>query len=83
MLLGEATGDTATRDLGAWLFTTEISAIEDYWFDVRDELHPADYPPSVVTMVWGGKGANGTWFSANPEMVHGINFLPVTGARIW
>ncbi len=83
MLLGEATGDKAMRDLGAWLFTTEIAAIEDYWFDVRDELHPAEYTPSVVTMVWGGKGANGSWFSGNPEAVHGINFLPITGASLY
>ncbi len=82
LLLGEATGDKVTRDLGAWLFTTEIAAIEDYWFDVRRELFPTNYPPSVVTMVWGGKGANGTWFSANPEAVHGINFLPITGGSL-
>ena len=83
MLLGETTGDKTLRDLGAGLVTTEIAAIEDYWFDVRDDLHPADYTPSVVTMVWGGKGANGTWFSGNPEAVHGINFLPVTGASLY
>jgi endoglucanase Acf2 len=34
-------------------------------------------------MVWGGKGANGTWFSGNPEAVHGINYLPVTGASLY
>ncbi len=83
MLLGEATGDTRLRNLGAWLFTTEVAAIEDYWFDVRDELHPSDYPVSVVTMVWGGKGANGTWFSGNPECIHGINFLPITGGSLY
>ena len=83
MLLGEALGDKPIRDLGAFLFATEISAIEDYWFDVRGDLRPADYHPSVVTMVWGGKGANGTWFSGNPEAIHGINFLPVTGASFY
>jgi endoglucanase Acf2 len=83
MLFGQAVGDRALRDLGAWLYTTEIAAIEDYWFDVRGELFPRDYPASVVTMVWGGKGANGTWFSANPEAVHGINWLPVTGGSLY
>lgn len=83
LLMGERTGDTALRDLGAWLLTTEISAIEDYWFDVRDDLHHPAYSPSVVTMVWGGKGANGTWFSGNPEAVHGINYLPLTGASLY
>ncbi len=83
LLLGEALGDKTIRNLGAYLLATEISAIEDYWFDVRGDLRPADYHPSVVTMVWGGKGANGTWFSGNPEAVHGINFLPVTGASFY
>jgi endoglucanase Acf2 len=83
MLWGQATGDRLLRDLGIYLYTTELSAIEEYWFDVHNENHPASYSPSVVTMVWGGKGANGTWFSANPEMVHGINCLPLHGASLY
>src|SRR5687768_6219975 len=83
VLLGEATGDTSLRDLGAWLFTTELAAIEDYWFGVHGDTFPTTYPPSAVTMVWGGKGANATWFSADPEMVHGINWLPITGASLY
>ena len=27
-------------------------------------------------MVWGGKGAFGTWFSGDPDCIYGINFLP-------
>ena len=34
-------------------------------------------------MVWGGKGANATWFTANPEAVHGINWLPVHGGSLY
>jgi endoglucanase Acf2 len=83
ILLGEATGDKTLRDLGVWLLTTEVAAINDYWFDVTGKFHHPDYPPSVVTMVWGGKGANGTWFSGNPELVHGINWLPFTGASLY
>jgi endoglucanase Acf2 len=83
LLWGQATGDRRLRDLGAYLYTTELAAIEEYWFDVHDENHPASYRPSVVTMVWGGKGANGTWFSAEPEMVHGINWLPLHGGSLY
>jgi endoglucanase Acf2 len=83
VLLGEAIGDRALRDLGVWLFTTEMNAINEYWFDVRGTNFPANYPASVVTMVWGGKGANATWFSADPQMVHGINFLPMHGASLY
>jgi endoglucanase Acf2 len=83
ILWGEATGERTVRDLGIWLYTTEMSAINEYWFDVHDENHPASYTPSVVTMIWGGKGANETWFSANPELVHGINWLPIHGGSLY
>ena len=83
LMLAEATGDQALRDQAAWLLSTEVSAIEDYWFNVHGDLFPRSYPASVVTMVWGGKGANATWFDANPQSVHGINFLPVTGGSLY
>lgn len=82
-LWGEATGNKKLRDLGVWLYATEATAIEEYWFDVYDRNHPPEYRPSVVTMVWGGKGANGTWFSGEPEMIHGINWLPVHAGSLY
>jgi endoglucanase Acf2 len=83
LLWGEATGDIALRDLGLYLYTTEMNAIQEYWFDIRNENHPPEFTPSVVTMIWGGKGANATWFSANPEVVHGINWLPIHGGSLY
>jgi endoglucanase Acf2 len=83
ILFGQAVGDRALRDLGIWLFTTELEAIENYWFDVEGRHRPAAYTPSVVTMIWGGKGVNETWFSADPAMVHGINWLPFHGGSLY
>ncbi|MEN9814022.1 MAG: hypothetical protein RLZZ412_4, partial [Verrucomicrobiota bacterium] len=83
LLLAEATGDTRLRDRAAWLLATEVAAIEDYWFDVRGDLFPPAYPIEVVTMIWGGKGANATWFDANPQSLHGINFLPLTPGSLY
>lgn len=34
-------------------------------------------------MVWGDGGAYATWFSAEPEMIQGINLLPVTGGHLY
>ena len=31
---GEVTGRSATRDLGTYLYATEVAATEQYWFDV-------------------------------------------------
>jgi endoglucanase Acf2 len=83
LLLAETLGDKELRDQAAWLLATETSAIEDYWFNVHGDLFPKGYPASVVTMVWGGKGANATWFDANPQSLHGINFLPVTAGSLY
>ncbi len=83
ILWGEATRDRAIRDLGIYLYTTEMEAIDAYWFDVRGDSARPGYAASVVTMVWGGKGANGTWFSADPEAVHGINWLPIQGGSLY
>jgi hypothetical protein len=33
--------------------------------------------------VWGGKSVNETWFSRAPEMVHGINWLPMHGGSLY
>jgi endoglucanase Acf2 len=83
ILLGEALGDRALRDLGIFLYTTEMNAIQEYWFNVHGDNFPTNYPASVITMVWGGKGANATWFSADPQLVHGINFLPLHGGSLY
>ncbi len=83
ILWGEATGDRALRDLGVWLYTTEMEAIEEYWFDVHDENFPKGYPREAVAMVWGGKSVHETWFGADPEFVHGINWLPMHAGSLY
>jgi len=83
ILFGQAIGDTKLRDLGIYLFTTEMEAINQYWFDVENRHRPATYLPSVVTMVWGAKSVNETWFTANPEAVHAINWLPIHGGSLY
>lgn len=75
---GQATGNTAVRNLGIYLYTTQATAIHNYWFDNDDEAFPAAFGHSTVGMVWGDGGSYSTWFSAEPEMIQGINMLPNT-----
>src|SRR6202035_5411999 len=77
ILWGEATGDTKLRDLGVWLYTTELAGVEEYWFDVTGENFPKAFTMPALGMVWGGKGAYATWFSGDAEAVQGINWLPI------
>ncbi|MEH0985982.1 glycosyl hydrolase [Micromonospora sp. CPCC 205556] len=80
---GQATGNTAVRDAGVFMYTTQAAAIQEYWFDVDDENFPAGFGHSTVGMVWGDGGAYATWFTAEPEMIQGINMLPVTGGHLY
>jgi endoglucanase Acf2 len=83
MLWGAATGNDVLRDLGVFLFNTERTAIEEYWFDVSGTNYPADFPHVALGMIWGGKGAFGTWFSGDIDCIHGINWLPFTPSSIY
>jgi endoglucanase Acf2 len=80
---GQATGNTAIRDAGIFIFTTQDAAIQEYWFDTRNENFPTQFQHGTVGMVWGDGGAYSTWFASAPEQIHGINMLPVTGGHFY
>ncbi|AZM58923.1 MULTISPECIES: glycosyl hydrolase [unclassified Streptomyces] len=82
ILWGSATGDKALRDQGVYMLMTESEAIAQYWFDADQEVYPDNFGHDVVGMVWSSGGAYSTWWTANPEEIHGINFLPVTGGSL-
>jgi endoglucanase Acf2 len=83
VLWGETMGRKDLRDLGIFLFTTQVVAAEQYWFDVDDAVFPEAFKHSTVAMVWGAGAKYDTWFDADPIMVHGINYLPFTGAATY
>lgn len=82
-LWGAQTGDVALQNLGNYLFSTEIAAVQQYWFDINNMNFPDGFDHSTIGMVWGDGAVYGTWFSAEPEMIHGINYLPVTAASLY
>jgi endoglucanase Acf2 len=80
---GQVTGNTAARDAGIWLHTTQAAAINEYWFDVRNENFPATWGHNYTAIVWGDGGAYATWFSGEHALVVGINMLPMTGGQLY
>ncbi|MFI7547615.1 glycosyl hydrolase [Actinoplanes sp. NPDC049599] len=80
---GQATGNTAVRDAGIWIHTTQAAAINEYWFDVRNENFPASWGHNYSAIVWGSGGAYATWFSGEHALVVGINMLPMTGGQLY
>ena len=83
ILWGQATGDDKLRDLGIYLYATELTAINAYWFDVEGNLLPKGYDQTCAALVWGGKLDYATWFSGEPEHVHGIILLPIQSGSLY
>lgn len=83
ILWGELHGDEALRDLGIWLYTTEVEAIQHYWFDIHGLVFPKEYPHVETSMLFGGKYAHNTWWTDEPRQIKGINLLPVTTASAY
>ena len=83
ILWGEVTGNKALRDLGIYLYTNEIEAINHYWFDIHGLVFAPEYKNAEVSLVFGGMYRHDTWWIGDPRQVEGINLLPVTTAHTY
>ena len=82
-MLGEALGDTRLRDLGIYLYTTEVAAVQEYWFDLGRRILAPELASPFASMVFGGKYAYNTWWTEEPRQILGINLLPFTPASTY
>ncbi len=80
---GEVTGNKAIRDLGIYLYTTEQTAIEEYWLDVYDRNFPATQQYSLVSRVWGNSFDNGTFWTGDIAASYGIELYPIHGGSLY
>ncbi len=83
ILWGEATGDRAVRDLGMFLYTSEIASVQQYWFDLDRQVLAPEFGKPFASMVFGGKYAYNTWWTQEPRQIMGINLLPLTPASTY
>ena len=83
ILWAEIHGDTSLRDLGVYLYNTEIEAIRHYWFDVHRLVFPPEYPHVETSMLFGGGYKHNTWWTDEPRQIKGINLLPITTASTY
>ena len=79
ILWGEHTGNRELRDLGIYLYTTEVESINHYWFDIHGLVFAPEYKNVEVSMLFGGKYSHNTWWTDEPRQIHGINLLPIAG----
>ena len=80
---GTLTGDAAIRDLGIYLYTTEETAIEEYWFDRNDRNFPANYGQMMASRVWGDGHDRNTFWTGDIAAMYGINMVPMSSSHLY
>lgn len=80
---GEITGNKAIRDLGIYLYTTEQSAIEEYYWDIHNRVFQPELKYKAVSRIWGTGYDAYTFWTQDPSPVWGINFLPIHGGSLY
>ena len=91
ILYGQATGNEDLTSLGVYLYETEVSSVNCYWFDIDGDVLDQKYTEGTganakyiqASMVWGGKYTYSTWWTDEPLQVQGINILPMTAASFY
>lgn len=74
---GAITENNTIRDLGIYIYTTEQTAVEEYWFDVYDRNFRANQQYSLVSRVWGNSSDNGTFWTSDIAASYGIEMYPI------
>ncbi|KGE20776.1 hypothetical protein PWYN_00930 [Paenibacillus wynnii] len=70
------TGNTSYRDTSIMGFTTELRAIQQYWFNYDQDNWLPSYTHKTAGQVYGSSNFFGTFFNGNPVFVYGIHWLP-------
>ncbi len=76
ILLGEALGDAELTAAGVMGYSFETRANIEYWFDPHDDVFPKAYAHNACGMIWCDSIVWGTWFTASPAWIYGIQWLP-------
>jgi len=80
---GTITDQDDIRDLGIFLYTTEQTAIEEYWFDIREQNFREEQSYGMVSRVWGNSYDNGTFWTSDITASYGIELYPVHGGSFY
>ena len=80
---GTITGNDEIRDLGIYLYTTEQTAVEEYWFDMKERNFRSNQQYSLVSRVWGNSYDNGTFWTADITASYGIELYPMHGGSLY
>ena len=80
---GTITGNNSIRDLGIYLYTTEQTAIEEYWFDVYQRNFPSTQQYALISRLWGNNLDNQTFWTGDIAASYGIELYPIHGGSLY
>lgn len=80
---GSVTNNDTIRDLGIFIYTTEQTAIEEYWFDMYQRNFSPSHPYEFVSRVWGNSYDNGTFWTNDIAASYGIELYPMHGGSLY
>ncbi|MFY0483613.1 glycosyl hydrolase [Flavobacterium sp. PLA-1-15] len=80
---GTITEDDAIRDLGIYIYTTEQTATEEYWFDMHDRTFKPGYGYKVASRIWGNGYDNQTFWTSDIAAAYGIEMYPIHGGSLY
>ena len=80
---GTITQNNAIRDLGIYIYTTEQTAIEEYWFDINHRTFKPGYGFSIASRIWGNGYDNQTFWTGDIAAAYGIEMYPIHGGSLY
>lgn len=80
---GTITGNDEIRDLGIYLYTSEHSSVNEYWFDENKRTFQPEYGYEMVARIWSGGYDNGTWWTQDVAASYGIQLYPIHGGSLY
>ena len=98
LLWGYLTGDDDIKNLGIFLYTSQKITLQEYWFDINQTNFPKnlfyldtventfdlyDYNREIVCDLYSNAGDFSTFFGAEPVLIYGIQYLPITHASVY
>lgn len=73
----EVRGNRELRDAAVWMFTTELSAIQEYWFDVEGRNHSAGFQSALASRIFANGYDDENFWGGGIAGSYGIQIYPV------
>jgi endoglucanase Acf2 len=80
---GSITENDSIRDLGIYIYTTEQTATEEYWFDIHQRSFKPGYDYQLASRIWGNGYDNQTFWTSDIAAAYGIEMYPIHGGSLY